>query len=469
MQDHTTLSKVPTDRDHSRRKLFDHNDLTVPSHYQNVLISSLTPAPELQFLYHAWGQVPPKAMAAACDFQYALYTRQGNYSWDVMFQQLMPEACQHIKRLMSVKDDVAIEFGHNSHEFMSRIISIAYERLLRSTTGSVQPLTIVTTDTEFYSMTRQLNRFQELASDRINIVIVPVTPLDTFTERFLTQCREMAPGSVDLVYVSHITFLQQTLFDDIIGFVDTVKGALQFTIPSERAQETIIVIDGYHSFGAIPSRFQDRDLNCIFLASALKHIGAGPNLAIALLPPKYSNLRPLLTGWLADVSVLGSTNAGIRMGSSVGYTPGLTLMGSTPSFLSSLVLFNETMRLWQSHDVTVDFVHQHVMQLQRMFLRGLATQKVAHPFINMTTLMRQESATYDDSEDLQGSLACLSHTLVFQQSCVEHAAQAVTELATQNIAIDSRKVYVRVGFGLAHNPEDIDKLLNALQQPSSLS
>ncbi len=54
-------------------------------------------------------------------------------------------------------------------------------------------------------------------------------------------------------------------------------------------------------------------------------------------------------------------------------------------------------------------------------------------------------------------------TLVFEQADPATAAVAVAALAGHGIACDCRKQYVRLGFGLKHNPEDVDRLLKSLE------
>ena len=41
--------------------------------------------PDLQFLDHAWGHIPPYALYKTCERLYCLYSRFGNSTWDVMF------------------------------------------------------------------------------------------------------------------------------------------------------------------------------------------------------------------------------------------------------------------------------------------------------------------------------------------------------------------------------------------------
>jgi len=145
------------------------------------------------------------------------------------------------------------------------------------------------------------------------------------------------------------------------------------------------------------------------------------------------------------------------MGDEVGYSDGLRLMGSTPSFHSSMALFNHVMRLWVAHHITVPFAHNHVTRLQERFLNGLKKLEASgamNVFISSTRIAMSSSSNIR------------SHTLVFLQSSPDDAKRAVDMLKSQGIAIDCRKTFLRIGFGLNHNPEDVDRLLSALKPPT---
>ena len=122
----------------------------------------------------------------------ALY-QLGNPAWDAMFGRVLPQAAAHIRALLglpaSSQAAVTVQFGSNSHELVGRLLSVfmdrrrqgggssssasGIQRLLHSTAAAAAALTaaeatppspvpllrILTSDSEFYSLTRQLNRF----------------------------------------------------------------------------------------------------------------------------------------------------------------------------------------------------------------------------------------------------------------------------------------------------------------------
>jgi len=255
--------------------------------------------PDLQFLDHAFGCIPPIAYETATEEMYTAYCGLGNFSWDTLFEKTMPEAILHIKSLLDINDSSAVEFGHNSHELVTRIISTSFDRLL-SNSVDVLPIRIVTTDTEFYSLTRQMNRFTSHQLSRIEVDVVPIHPLDSFLDR-LVQRITSDNTYIDYIYISQITYSQETVVPSIPEAVQRIKDAVSLL----DKQYPTVLIDGYHGFGAIPTSLNNVD--CIYISGVLKHVGAGANLAFAVVPEcYYSKLRPVLTGWLADVSVLSN-------------------------------------------------------------------------------------------------------------------------------------------------------------------
>jgi len=321
-------------------------------------------------------------------------------------------------------------------------------------------LVVVTTDSEFFSFTRQLNRLQEGAHSKTRVFTVPAEPLYSFTDRFVaTVASTLATeGHIDMIYSSQISFTQKTLIPNIPDFVSKIRSAIVVT---EGGGQPLVIIDGYHGFGALPTNLTGVD--AIYLGGILKHVGAGANLCFAVVPACYAALRPLLTGWLADVSVLSPSSHGIVVGSEVGYTPGLTLMGSTPSFHQPMLVFNHVLRLWRLHSLTVNYAHKHVMTLQSRFIAGLTAlddKAISNKYINLNKLVK--ASRVPTRLDLE-SEAHRSHTLVFLQSTPDEAHCIVKALKEHGIGIDSRGALVRIGFGLNHNPEDVDRLLAAIR------
>jgi selenocysteine lyase/cysteine desulfurase len=361
-----------------------------------------------------------------------------------------------------------------------RLLSSRFDKLFQSspsTSDQVEsdPIRILTTDTEFYSLTRQMNRFMELPKSCFDILVVEAQPAASLLARIARKLRggDSSEGElnsslrVDMVYVSQITYTQQLLIPNIRQFVESLRSVLG-------PNNGTIVIDGYHGCGAVPTSLAGVD--AVYVAGMLKHMSSSDNMAFAVLPTSvHSTCRPMLTGWLADLSVLGGTSPGISMGSAVNFTPGYQLMGSTPSFHTTLLTFNAVMDVWAKHGMSVDFAHEHVMQLQEAFLGGLQEYEASastvgndlpstgkptgHKVINSSTL---------SSWSRHDARASRSHTLVFVTQDPSEAAAAVAQFHALGIAIDSRKCFIRIGFGLNHSLQDVARLVDVVRLTSAV-
>ncbi len=334
-------------------------------------------------------------------------------------------------------------------------------------------------------------------------------PVASFPERCVAAAAAAAAAGrpYGLVYVSQICYLtQQTLLPDVPAFVEAMGAATQRQRKSGSSSwrqqglpRTVLVVDGYHGFGALPvDDLSATAQSCCYVAGLLKHLGCGANCAFLTLPAAWGLQSPL-TGWLADPSVLGPGSAGVQLGSPVGYTaPGLALQGGTPAFMLPLLMFLELVGAWErrgrqqqlqaevavargeaaagaaaleevawgeeagaggaaagaldaaaaSPAIDVAAVHRHVVRLQRRLLAGLAAAR--HPGICLERLVTRQGA------------GCRSHTLAFRQDSPEAARAVVEGLLARGVLVDTRRGIVRVGLGFNHSDADVKRLLAAL-------
>ena len=448
------------------------------------------------FLDHAFGRIPPAALHAALIDTAALYSL-GNPAWDELFGRIMPTAAEHIRRLLGITstttpqddtgtrttlnkdnnvDSVAVHFGHNSHELISRLLSELLVFNQRESDAPTPPLRVLTTDCEFYSITRQLNRLTEIGA--IEVHAVPADPAETFAERCLTAAMESSTSGrpFHLAYLSQVTSLtQQYLLPDLSTFIPELSAALEprkkenapnnNSTTSSRSLSTspLIIIDGYHSFCALPTPLGTTAAQqCCFVSGLIKHAGSGANCAFMTVPRSFK-LRPTFTGWLADPSVLGASSTGVHIGSSVNYAPALALQGGTPAFFLPLLTFNhvQTMwEMWEKEDVSVHGIHAHVESLQEKFLDGLRQLEKGSNGRNNGGI---STSALVNGVRISKNNNWRSHTLVFELESPQHAAAVVEHAKHGGVLIDNRKQFLRIGFGPNHKTEDVGQLLQALQ------
>ena len=442
---------------------------------------TLPPPCSLQFLDHAWGMIPPQALSSALQDINRLYS-MGNLAWDELFASIIPSAAAHIRRLLLGDDgddassDIAIHFGHNSHELVTRVLS-GYLAIPHSSTSSCafppSPFRILTSDSEFYSIIRQINRWQE--SKAVKIHVVSAEPVATFPERCIAAAAAAAATSTpfDAAYVSHITSItQQTLIPDVEYFVNTLSPFL--TTP-------LLLIDGYHSFCALPTPFAHSSptntafhKKCLYIGGLIKHAGAGANCAFITTPSSFPFRRPENTGWLADPSVLGPKSSGITLHNSssttacstttrVDYFPGLELFGGTPSLFLPLILFNNIQEQhWKPLGIDVSMIHRHVISLQHQFLQKLSALSTSKAKCQGSEGGICEETLVNNGHDTTPGQQ--SHTLCFSQSDSKQAAAIVKYMKDlHGILIDNRDKYVRIGLGAYHTGAGVEVLVKAVE------
>ena len=200
-----------------------------------------------------------------------------------------------------------------------------------------RPARVLTTDSEFHSFTRQLARLEE---DRLVIAErVATEPFDSFPARFAAA----AARGHDLVFVSQVFFNSAATAGDLAALVAAVP-----------ENDTLIVIDGYHGFMALPTDFSRLAQRAFYLAGGYKYAMAGEGACFMHCPPGYAP-RPRDTGWFAAFGALTGAQRGVPYGDD-----GSRFLGATfdPSGLYRLAAVLDWI---DAIGLTVEAIHAHVL------------------------------------------------------------------------------------------------------------
>ncbi|MGD2061659.1 MAG: aminotransferase class V-fold PLP-dependent enzyme, partial [Acidimicrobiia bacterium] len=324
--------------------------------------------------------------------------------WEHVFGSLIPDTRDQIAAILGLDRGETITFAPNTHEFLMRLFS-CFE----------PPVRILSTDSEFHSFTRQSLRWEE--SGLAQVDRVPARPFDTFAERFTTQARFGAP---DLIYLSHV------FFDS--GFVVPELDRIVSSVSDERA---FFVVDGYHSFMALPvdlGAIQDR---AFFIAGGYKYAMSGEGVCFMHAPAGYGP-RPVDTGWYAGFGQLEEgvdgeirySNDGDRFAGATYDPSGIYRMSAVLSWLSS-----------QGADPA--WIHTYAGRLQGLFL---------------------------ESADLPGELlppqgVDRGNFLTFR---TDDAARLYKRLHDQKVITDYRGDRLRIGFGVYQDRQDVEDLVSVV-------
>ena len=357
--------------------------------------------------HHAWPDVTHAAQEAAWRDGVELADRK----WEKVFGEVVPAAQRHVARRIGVPDPGTIVFAPSTHDLVARVLS-CFER--------PAPIRILTTDSEFHSFERQTRRLEE--AGRARVERVPVEPFDTFPARF-----ERAVGrvGVDLVYVSQVFFDSGYVLENLKSIVESLPD-----------RETFFVVDGYHSFMARPVDLSALHERVFFVAGGYKYAMSGEGACFLHAPPGFGE-RPVLTGWFAGFADL---EAGVRR---VSYPAGAARFLGATFDPSALYRFNAVQEWLDRERVTVAALHARARAHQRRFVAGLPARGP----------LRAEQLIPGCVEAPRGNF------LTFRTS---EGAALEKRLRGANVVVDVRGRSLRVGFGLYHDDEDVDALLERL-------
>ncbi|WP_026376421.1 aminotransferase class V-fold PLP-dependent enzyme [Aestuariibacter salexigens] len=325
--------------------------------------------------------------------------------WDYWFSEKIPAVQQHIARVLNTEQPEQIVFAPNTHEFVFRLMTcLPFDR----------PISILTTDSEFHSFNRQSRRFEELAN--VTVHRVPAAPFETFNQRFE---QALASQHYDMVFLSHVFFNSGVQVDALPQLVNAVQD-----------DDTMVVIDGYHAFMAVPVDLSEIKHRVFYLAGGYKYAQGGEG-GCFMHVPKGSAQRPLYTGWFAEFGELSQSK-----GNEVSYSKdAMRFAGSTMDF-SALYRLHSVFELFAEHRLDVRQIDGFIKQRQQQFLTHI--DGLHSPWLNRQRLIQHDAQLH-------------GHFLAFELDNEQQVGKLQAYLHAHNIATDGRGKRLRFGFALYHD------------------
>jgi selenocysteine lyase/cysteine desulfurase len=321
--------------------------------------------------------------------------------WDLVFGELIPDLRRRIALILVLPDPNTLVFAPNTHELITRVFSC-----LRP------PVRIVTTDAEFHSFNRQARRWEQ--AGLAAVTRIAAEPFDTFRQRMAE-----AVDQADLVYLSEV------FFDS--GYVVTDLS----TVIGDSPKHAFVVIDGYHAFMARPVDLSTIADRVFYIAGGYKYAMSGEGACFMHCPPGYGE-RPIDTGWFAGFSDLFGRGDDVPYGSG-----GDRFWGATFD-PSGLYRMQAVLKMLEGEGLGPASIHAHAASLQQQFLSA--------------DIARWELIPAPDQP--RGNF------LTFRTP----EAEAIYErLHTARVITDFRGDRWRVGFGIYHDPAEVDRLVKLLQ------
>ncbi len=204
-----------------------------------------------------------------------------DHKWELAF-----EKAEQVRRgFARLLDDLDghIALGSNTHEMIIRFLSAL---------PLVKRPRIVTTDGEFHSLRRQLDR---MAEEGVEVVKIPSSPAALVAERLQEEVNDQTAA----VIVSAVFYQTGQIVTDL-GDVLTACSRVGAKL----------LVDAYHALNVVPFSLTQEQLNDAFVTGGgYKYCQLGEGNAF-LRFPRDCRMRPVVTGWYSEFNALGAGKGG---------------------------------------------------------------------------------------------------------------------------------------------------------------
>jgi selenocysteine lyase/cysteine desulfurase len=185
-------------------------------------------------------------------------------------------------RLFLNEPSAEIALGANTHDLVLRFLS-ALDLKSRPR--------LVTTDGEFHTLRRQLNR---IAETDIEVVFVPAAPAGTLAARLA----DAVDSRTSAVLVSAVLFETSR----IVPGLDSLASVCA-------SRDVELLIDAYHALGPVPFTTADFPTAWV-VGGGYKYLQLGEGNCFLRLPAHADTFRPVITGWYAEFAELADHHPG---------------------------------------------------------------------------------------------------------------------------------------------------------------
>ena len=304
-----------------------------------------------------------------------------------------------------------IALGQNTHELVTRWLSAL---------PLAERPRLVTTDGEFHSLRRQVDR---LAEERLEVVKVAARPVETLADRLASAVTDRTAA----VMVSSVLFETSAI----------VPGLERLAAACERHGARLLV-DAYHHLNVVPFDIGAMGLDSAFVTGGgYKYCQLGEGNCFLRVPPG-TRLRPVLTGWFAEFEAMADAP-----GESVAYAAGAA------AFIGA------------SYDPTSHYRAAAVFAFHAE--QGLTAQRLHD--INRRQVARLEAAVSRlDLEAAGGQIEAMpaERRGGFLAVRLPDAAQVAHTLRARGVFMDARGQVLRIGPAPYLRDDQLDDAVAAL-------
>ncbi|MEH0859864.1 aminotransferase class V-fold PLP-dependent enzyme [Halobacteriovorax sp. DPLXC-1] len=353
--------------------------------------------------HHYWPNVTREAQIQYWDDS----AKYADHKWGEFFSNTFRELQTRLAEILNISSPEQITFAPNTHELTYRLLSCF-----------PNGAKILTTDSEFYSFDRQINRLAE--ENIVSVTKIKNTRDNSFINDFI---KEANSNKYDLIFISHVFFNSGYAIPDLTEFINEIK------------TEAPIVIDAYHGFMALPTDLSAIEDRIFYMAGGYKYCGSGEGSCF-LISPRNTKLKPKNTGWFAQMGELTNYKENEVPFSNEGFR----FAGSTMDF-SALYRMNAVLQLWKEENISVEQIHNHVKTNMNEFLNRISDTDLSKNLIPMDTR---------------------GHFLAFEFPNSKECESFAQKLRKESIETDYRQNILRFGFSIYQDIDDIIRATNII-------
>lgn len=342
--------------------------------------------------------------------------------WDLIFSEKLPKTKNYLAKWLGISQPDQFVFAPNTHELVYRLLT---------TFPAEKKIKVLTSDSEFHSFSRQIKIFEE--QGLAEVTRLKTEPYSTFTEALQANLAQ----DFDLIFFSHVFFNSGIVLD---------QKDLDLIYQKTKASQTLVVLDAYHSFMALPFSMKAYEDHFFYLAGSYKYAGAGEGFCFLYVPPKFQ-LHPIYSGWFADFSGLSHKNQKINYDSGASSLAGSTLDYSTMYKLLSV--FEQYERL----NITQTDIHQNVLAKQKAFLQALTEIPKSISKSNLSDKEKSLLLLLAPENIIDANSEIHGHFFAFEIKNQEDTSTLNQLLKNRKIYTDFRGSRIRFGFGIFQNWE----------------
>ena len=191
--------------------------------------------------------------------------------------------------------------------------------------------------------------------------------------------------------------------------------------------------------------FAKQGFNDFIVAGGYKYAMSGENMCFAHCPKYSFQYKPFLSGWMSNFNGLSTFGFDSEINFDKDSNP---FMGSTFDSTGIYRFINIWEVFLNDDNYSIKNMHQYIKYLQSNFLDKL--DKKAHNIFNSQNIIGRDNK--------------IGNYIGFIIKDTQLCKNITESILKENIIVDNRQDILRIGFGIYHTEQDINRLVKVLSE-----